>query len=49
MNNEAFNDRNVNDSYFMVDIEDYPTDGWGKFKRVCKEKLLEANFLLVFG
>ena len=33
---EAFNDRNVNDSYFKVDIADYPTDGWGKFKRVVQ-------------
>ena len=32
---EQFNNRNVADNgYFMVDIEDYPTDGWGKFKRV---------------
>ena len=33
---EAFNDRNVNNSYFQVDIEDYPTDGWGKLKRVVR-------------
>lgn len=32
---EQFNNRNVADNgYYMVDIEDYPTDGWGKFKRV---------------
>lgn len=36
MKNEAFNDRDVSNSYFLVDIEDYPTDGWGKFKRVVK-------------
>ena len=36
MNKEQFNDRNVNDNYYLVDIEDYPTDGWGKFKRVIK-------------
>ncbi len=36
MKNEAFNDRDVSNSYFMVDIEDYPTDGLGKFKRVIK-------------
>ncbi|MDQ7046046.1 MAG: NADH-quinone oxidoreductase subunit NuoI [Sulfurimonas sp.] len=33
--NEAFNDRNVSSTgYYQVDIEDYPTDSWGKFKRV---------------
>ncbi|QSZ40947.1 NADH-quinone oxidoreductase subunit NuoI [Sulfurimonas aquatica] len=37
MSNEQFNDRNVADSgYYLVDIEDYPTDGWGKFKRVVE-------------
>ena len=37
MKMEQFNDRNVTDNgYFLVDIEDYPTDGWGKFKRVVK-------------
>ena len=37
MKNEAFNDRNVSsDGYFKVDIADYPTDGWGKFKRVIQ-------------
>ena len=33
---EQFNNRNVSNEYFLVDIEDYPTDGWGKFKRVIK-------------
>ena len=36
MNNEQFNNRDVSDSYFLVDIEDYPTDDWGKFKRMVK-------------
>ena len=36
MNNEQFNDRNVSDNYYLVDIEDYPTDNLGKFKRVMK-------------
>lgn len=36
MNDEQFNNRNIDDSYFLVNIEDYPTDGWGKFKRVIK-------------
>ena len=32
---EQFNDRNVSDNgYYMVDIADYPTTPWGKFKRV---------------
>jgi len=41
MNNEQFNNRDVDVSgdYFLVDIEDYPTDGWGKFKRVIKRSL----------
>ena len=34
MSNEQFNNRNVSEDYFLVDIEDYPTTGWGKFKRV---------------
>ena len=34
---EQFNNRNVADGgYYLVDIEEYPTDGWGKFKRVLK-------------
>ena len=33
---EQFNNRNISNEYFLVDIEDYPTDGWGKFKRVIK-------------
>jgi len=37
MSNEQFNNRNVADNgYFLVDIEDYPTDNWGKFKRVVR-------------
>ncbi|MBT5934729.1 NADH-quinone oxidoreductase subunit NuoI [Sulfurimonas sp.] len=37
MNNEQFNNRNVSENgYFLLDIEDYPTDGWGKFQRVVK-------------
>ena len=37
MKNEQFNDRNVaNNDYFLVDIEDYPTEPWDKFKRVVK-------------
>ena len=37
MSNEQLNNRNVADNgYYLVDIEDYPTDGLGKFKRVVK-------------
>ena len=36
MKNEHFNDRDISNEYFMVDIEDYPTDPWGKFVRVVK-------------
>ncbi len=35
MSLEQFNDRNVGkQNYIQVDIADYPTTGWGKFKRV---------------
>ncbi len=34
MKNEQFNNRNISSDYFEVDIADYPTTGWGKFKRV---------------
>ena len=34
MNNEQFNDRNVSEDYYKIDIADYPTTPWGKFKRV---------------
>lgn len=36
MKNEKFNDRDISNEYFMVDIEDYPTEPWDKFKRVIK-------------
>ena len=45
MKNEQFNDRNITDEYFLVDIEDYPTDGWGKFKRVVKRTLKGELFV----
>ncbi len=46
MKMEAFNDRNVADNgYFLVDIEDYPTDGWGKFKRVVKRSFKGELFV----
>ena len=35
-NTEQFNNRDVNDGYYLVDIQDYPTAGWDKFKRVVK-------------
>ena len=36
-NTQEFNNRNVSENgYYLVDIADYPTDGWGKFKRVIK-------------
>lgn len=34
MKNEQLNDRNISEDYFKVDIADYPTTGWGKFKQV---------------
>jgi len=36
MKKEQFNNRDVSNEYFLVDIEDYPTDPWGKFIRVIK-------------
>ena len=36
MKNEQFNNREISNEYFMVDIEDYPTDPWAKFLRVIK-------------
>ena len=37
MKQESFNDRYVSeDGYFKVEIDAYPTTGWGKFVRVIK-------------
>ena len=36
MKNEQFNNRDVSNDYFLVDIEDYPTEPWAKFTRVVK-------------
>lgn len=36
MKNEQFNNRDFSNEYFLVGIEDYPTDPWGKFKRAVK-------------
>jgi len=44
-NNEQFNNRDVGNDYFMVDIEDYPTKGWDKFKRVVKRSLRGELFV----
>jgi len=35
-NTQMFKDRNVSDDYFLLDIEDYPTTPWDKFKQVVK-------------
>jgi NADH-quinone oxidoreductase subunit I len=42
---EAFNNRNVSDSYFKVEIEEYPITGWGKFKRVVKRSFKGELFV----
>jgi len=44
-NNEQFNNRDVGNDYFMVDIQDYPTQGWDKFKRVVKRSLRGELFV----
>ena len=36
VNEKMFQDRNVSEDYFLVDIEDYPTTPWEKFSRVVK-------------
>lgn len=47
---EAFNNRNVTESdYYLVDIADYPTDGWGKFKRVVERSLKGELFVGLLG
>ena len=46
MNNEAFNNRDVgSNGYYKIDIEDYPTDGWGKFKRVIQRTFRGELFI----
>lgn len=46
MKNEAFNNRDVgNNGYYKIDIEDYPTDGWGKFKRVVRRTFRGELFI----
>ena len=44
-NTEMFKDRNISDDYFLVDIEDYPTQPWEKFKRVVKRSLKGELFV----
>ena len=45
MNNEQFNNRDVGNDYFLVDIEDYPATGWGRFKRAFKRSLRGELFV----
>ncbi len=45
MNTEKFENREVNDGYFMVDIEDYPETGWDKFKQVVKRSFKGELFV----
>ncbi len=35
-NEKMFQDRNISEDYFLVDIEDYPTTPWEQFKRIVK-------------
>ena len=44
-NTEMFKDRNISDDYFLLDIEDYPTTHWDKFKRVVKRSLKGELFV----
>jgi len=46
MSFEKFKDRNVgDDGYYMVDIEDYPETGWGKFKQIASRSLRGELFV----
>ena len=45
MNTEQFNNRDVGGDYFLVDIEDYPTTGWGKFTRAFKRSIRGELFV----
>jgi NADH-quinone oxidoreductase subunit I len=46
MSIEQFKDRNVGEqNYFTVDIEDYPVEGWDKFKRLVKRALRGELFV----
>ena len=45
---EHFSNRNVaemNSDYYMVAIEEYPKDGWGKFKRAAKRAVKGELFV----
>ncbi len=46
MSIEQFKDRNVGEqNYYTVDIEDYPTEGWDKFKRTVKRAVRGELFV----
>ena len=45
MSLEQFTDRNVQQHYFKVDIEDYPETGWDRFKQVVKRALSGELFV----
>ncbi|MBL0707925.1 MAG: NADH-quinone oxidoreductase subunit NuoI [Sulfurimonas sp.] len=45
MKNEEFNNREISNEYFLVDITDYPTDSWGKIKRVIKRSFRVELFV----
>ncbi len=35
----------MDSNYYMVDIEEYPTTGWGKFKRACRRAIKGELFV----
>ena len=45
MKNEQFNNRDISNEYFLVDIEDYPTEPWDKFKRVIRRTFRAELFV----
>ncbi len=45
VNEKMFQDRNISEDYFLVDIEDYPTTPLEKFKRVVKRSLKGELFV----
>lgn len=44
-NEKMFQDRNISEDYFLLDIEDYPTTPWEKFKRVARRAVKGELFV----
>ena len=44
-NEKMFQDRNIGEDYFLLDLEDYPTTPWEKFKRVARRAVKGELFV----